>query len=137
MDKARQKTDKRLKEMEHEIGRIYENDPALKNIQKEYAKYMSMVQKRTEKAYKDFKDETDTNIKAEKKKAYMNEIQALTTGSKEYNALVKKVASVMANVNQKALDITNGAMNEIYALNYNQVADECKRVGIKVENGKK
>ena len=132
MDFARKQTDKKLEKMERDIGRVYADDPALKRIKKEYAKYMKTVQERTEAAYKAYTDETDADVKAELKKAYTDKVRALTMDSKEYNAIVKRFVAILAQVNQQALDITNSAMVDIYTINYNQVATECRRVGIKV-----
>lgn len=133
MDRARQVTDKKLQAMEDEIGRIYANSPALKRIRKEYAEYMKMVQKRTESSYKAYMDETDPDTKKDLKKAYTDEVRSLTLESKEYNKLIKKFTEVMAQVNQEALNVANGAMVDIYVENYNQVAVECRRVGIEVD----
>ena len=135
-DKARQKTDKELDIMEKEISRVYSKNLALISVQKEYAKYMSMVQGRTESLYKAYIDESDKNIKQEKKEAYMAELRALTIESSEYKKLIKKVANAITETNKQALDIVNDAMQEVYVINYNQVAEECEKVGIKV-NGKK
>ena len=133
MDRARQATDKKLQAMEDEIGRIYANSPALKRIRKEYAEYMKMVQKRTESSYKAYMDETDPDTKKDLKKAYTDEVRSLTLESKEYNKLIKKFTEVMAQVNQEALNVVNGEMVDIYVENYNQVAVECRRVGIEVD----
>jgi hypothetical protein len=38
----------------------------------------------------------------------------------------------MAKVNQEALDVVNESMAGVYCINYNQIATECKRAGIKV-----
>ena len=132
MDRARAQTDKKLNQMEREIGRIYENDPALKRIEKEYAKYMKMVEKRTEAAYKAYMEEDDAEAKADLKKAYSDEVRALTLDSKEYKKLVKRITSTLSEVNQKAVDVANNAMADIYMLNYNQVAVDCRKAGIKV-----
>lgn len=133
MDRARQATDKKLQAMEDEIGRIYANSPALKRIRKEYAEYMKMVQKRTESSYKAYIEETDPDTKKDLKKAYTDEVRSLTLESKEYNKLIKKFTEVMAQVNQEALNVANGEMVDIYVENYNQVAVECRRVGIEVD----
>ena len=93
---------------------------------------MKIVKESTESLYKSYVEEEDRDVKKEKKDAYMNEVRRLTLGSDKYNRLIKKMAEVLAKVNQKALDVSNKSMREIYAINYNQVADECKRVGIKV-----
>lgn len=131
-DRARIQTDSRLDNMEKEIGRVYQKSPALLAVEKEYAQYMGMVQDKTKAEYKAYIDEDDPDIKAEKKKAYMGKVRALTMESNAYNRLVKKIMGVLAEVNQQALDISNKAMREIYAINYNQVAEDCKKVGIKV-----
>ena len=135
-DFARKQTDKKLNQMERDIGRVYQNSPALSRVKKEYAEYMKTVQKRTQDAYKAYTSETDADTRLKLKKAYMDEVQTLTMDSKEYNALIKRFAEVIAQVNQQALDVSNDAMVSIYTMNYNQVAEECERVGIKVD-GKK
>ena len=65
----------------------------------------------------------------------MEAMRKHTFGSKEYTAIMDEYADAIAGANAKALDIANDAMIEVYTISYNQVADECKRVGIKV-NGK-
>lgn len=131
-DKARTQTDKKLRQMERDIGRVYRLHPALLAVEKEYAKYMGMVQEKTKAEYRAYMDEDDPDIKAEKEKAYMRKVRELTMESTQYNKIVKKIVGVLAEVNQQALDISNKAMPEIYAINYNQVAEDCKKVGIKV-----
>jgi len=135
-DKARTQTDKTLELMEKEISRVYNKNPALISVYKEYKQYMDMVQERTEGLYKAYIDESDKNIKLDNKKAYMDAIRALTIESADYRKLVKKIAKAITKVNKQALNIVNGAMQEIYVTNYNQVAVDCEKVGIKV-NGKK
>lgn len=132
MDNTHKQTDRILKDIEKAQGRIYRTDPALIRIEKEYARYMKMVQKRTEGEYKAYINAKGKDIEEECKKTYMDAIRALTTESKEYRDLVRRIASVLAEVNQKALDSVNEAMPEIYAINYNQVAEECRRAGIEV-----
>ena len=127
MDRARTQTDKKLDMIEREIGRVYKEYPALLAIEKEYAKYMAKVQKQTEKEYKAYKEDP------EQKQTYIDKVKALTLGSKEYARLTQKSARVLAEVNQQALEISNNAMLEVYAMNYNQVADDCRKAGIKVD----
>lgn len=131
-DKARQKTDKRLKKMERDISRMYKMHPALIAIRKEFAKYMKMVQKRTESSYNAYVNETDKDIKEDLKRVYMDELKGLTIQSKKYRRLVKKIVKTMAKVNQDALNIVNAEMVSVYTDNYNQVAVDCEKVGIKV-----
>lgn len=135
-DKARAQTDKTLELMEKEISRVYDKNPALISVYKEYKQYMDMVQEHTEGLYKAYIDESDKNIRLDNKKAYMDAIRALTIESADYRKLIKKIAKAITKVNKQALNIANGAMQEIYVANYNQVAVDCEKVGIKV-NGKK
>lgn len=132
MDKAREKTDKQLKTMERNIGRVYRTYPALIEVEKEYKAYMSMVEKKTNKAYNEYIKEKDINLKEELKKVYTEQLKALTIESKDYKKLVKKISRTLAAANQYALDIVNAEMISIYTENYNQVAEECERVGINV-----
>ena len=132
MDKVREESDKKLKSIERDIGRMYKVHPALISIRKEYARYMESVQKRVEGSYRAFIDESDKDIRQEKKEAYMDELKRYTIESPKYKRLVKKIVKVMAKVNQDALDIVNDQMPDIYTINYNQVAVECKKVGIKI-----
>ena len=118
--------------MERNIGRVYRTYPALIAVEKEYKAYMDKVKKSVSEEYEAYKNETDVTLKKELKQAYSDKLSSLTIQSKEYKKLVKKVAEVLAKANQYALDIVNAEMISIYTENYNQVADECKRVGIKV-----
>lgn len=127
MDEARRRTDKELNKIESKIGRIYESSPALKRIEKEYAAYMKKVQEKTADLYREYKET------GEGKKAYTDAVRELTVNSAEYNKLVKKFTEVMAQVNSEALAVSNDAMVDVYCINYNQVAVECKRVGIRVD----
>lgn len=131
-DRARQKTDKQLNEMERAIGRIYQNDPALNRIKKKYMAYMKDVEEATKDAYIAYKDETDTKRKAELKKVYMDEVKALTLENKKYKSIVSEFTHIMAGVNQQAIAISNSMMKKIYIENYNQVAVDCKEAGIRV-----
>lgn len=132
MDEVRKKTDKELKAMESKIGRIYENSPALKHIEKEFMTYMKMVQKKTESSYNAYINETDKDIKEKLKHTYADEVESLTIKSAQYKKLIKKFIKVITKVNQEALNVANKSMTEIYCMNYNQVAAECARIGIKI-----
>lgn len=132
MDKARKRTDKRLKSMEKAMGKVYKTDPALVAIKREYKAYMDMVLKRTQPAYVRFVSEKDIGTRNELKRAYQNELETLTVNAPEYQNLIERLVEVLADVNQKALDIANDTMLDIYVDNYNQVATDCKRVGFNV-----
>lgn len=132
MDRAREKTDRQLKLMERNIGRVYKLHPALVKVKKEYVEYMSMVERKTKASYRAYSSETDAEHRSELKKVYMGELEELTTKSKEYQNIIKKFVSALAQANQEAINIANSEMRKIYIENYNQVADECRKAGIKV-----
>lgn len=132
-DKARLQTDKKLNRLEDAIGRVYQTNPALLRAEKKYKDYMAKVKKETESAYKAFEEETDVEAKREKKNAYGEEVKKRTFGSKEYTKIVEELTRALAEANQQALDLTNQVMAEVYAINHNQAAEECRRVGIQID----
>ena len=93
---------------------------------------MERLQKATEGLFKAYKDEEDINAKKDAKNAYIAEILAQTIESKEYQRIISKLTASITKVNQKALDKINEITAEIYVINYNQVAEDCRKVGIKV-----
>ena len=134
-DKARQRTDKRLEEMEKRMSRVYRTDPALLAIKQKYDDYMDMVAKEVNSDYVAYQKETDMEHRQELKNAYKAKLEGLTIRSEAYNKIVDEFTTILAEVNQKSLDIANEQMLEIYVDNYNQVATECRKIGVKV-NGK-
>ena len=132
-DRARTKTDKRLNKIKNEIDSVYETSPDILSVKKRYMKYMASVKKKTEDAYNAYINEEDRDVKADKKKEYEKKVRRYTIESKEYKVLIKTIASTLAKVNQQALDISNDSMLETYVENYNQVAIDCKKAGIKVD----
>lgn len=132
MDSARKQTDKLLYNLERRIDSIYESDPSLKRIQQEYAKYMDKVESATMDAYLAYKDADDKESRDRLKRAYAEQVEALTLRNKTYQSIVKRFAKIMAGVNQRALDLVNAEMSTVYAINYNQIAVECRKIGITV-----
>ena len=131
-DKARIQTEKLLSKSEKDIEKVYTSNKELKKAIKEYTKYMERLQKATEGLFKAYKDEEDINAKKDAKNAYIAEILAQTIESKEYQRIISKLTASITKVNQKALDKINEITADIYAINYNQVAEDCRKVGIKV-----
>ena len=132
MDKARNKTDKILAGLERRVNAVYATDPSLLRIQKKYDKYMKRVKKLTSKSYKLYKNATDLDKKAIYKAQYQDELRMYTTGNMQYRKIIAEFIEIMAEVNQKALDLVNAEIVNIYTLNYNQLAEICEEVGIKV-----
>ena len=132
MDKARTRTDRKLKQIESEIGRVYKEDPALKRIQGEYARFMEKVQKESQKEYDAYVKESDRVKKVELKKAYSRKVEELTVKSGQFKDIMRRFSKVMAWTNQKALDVINDQMISVFAENFNSISEECEKVGIKV-----
>lgn len=131
-DRARQQTDKKLNKLEQDIDTLYRTNPELVKVQREYDKYMEHVQEETRDAYAAYDNESDSDKKEELRQIYADEVSKLTVNSKSYKKLCKQITKAFATVNQIALDMTNSVMAEIYAINYNQVAVDCRKVGIEV-----
>ena len=132
MDKARQRTDKQLKKIQKNIFKVYQNNQQLKKASKKYKAYMDIVKKRTKTEYEAFINESDTKLKSELKNAYISILRELTVNSKDYKKVVKEYARALTAANSEALKQINNKTAQIYADNYNQVAVECRRVGIEV-----
>lgn len=134
MDKARKETDKILRQLENRISRLYASDPFLLNVTQKYERYMEKVERSVAALYDDYLH-SGTEDREKTKKAYMEAVEGLTRGNSEYISIVAEFERVIADVNQRALDIVNEAMTEIYVINYNQISIDCRKVGIEV-NGK-
>lgn len=133
IDKAREQTDKILKEMERDIGRVYKTNPALLKSKKKLMNYLDKVKEQTKPEYDKYVNETDEKERKRLKKIYGDKVKELTFESKEYKKILKEFVETLSITNQSALNIVNDSMINIYTLNYNQVGEECKKVGIKVE----
>lgn len=132
MDKARRKTDRILADLERRIARVYSDSPSLRQIEQKYKKYMKSVKEATKDLYKAYKKETDADKKRELKKKYIDAVKRLTIYNRQYLKMMNEYTDVLADLNEQALNISNEAMAEVYVLNYNQLAVDCRKVGIKV-----
>lgn len=133
IDKARERTDKILKTMDRDIGRVYKTNPALLKSKKRLTEYLDGVKEKTKPEYEAYMNEKDEQKKKTLKKAYSDKVKELTTENKEYKKILKEFVKTLTTANQSALNVVNDSMIDIYTLNYNQVGEECKKVGIKVE----
>lgn len=136
MDKAREKTDKRLASMERKMQKEYRTFPALKAAEKKYLAYMKEVQQQTQEEYEAYSKATGED-RRELKQAYTDAVKKLTINSKEYKKVLDGFIDALTKANQAALSIANDEMVGIYADNYNQIADQCRKFGIKVNGSKK
>lgn len=134
MDRARKRTEKKLRNLEKRVKAIYANDPSLLHMQKKFEQYMKGVDEATHEAYLEYKNAEWGEMRDKAKRAYMEAVRGLTIENRMYRDMISKFTDVIAEVNQQALNLINAEMDDIYMLNYNQVAVDCKKVGIKVEN---
>ena len=132
IDEARQKTDKMLADLERRIEQLYMSDPSLIRMRKKYRAYMKKVEEQTKDAYDAYVNETDREEKTKKKVEYQDQVMKLTMQNKEYKKLCSDISMAIAKVNEKATKMTNEFVDNIYILNYNEVAVDCKKIGIRV-----
>ena len=134
MDRARKKTDKILDDMERRIAKVYTDSPALRRIQDKYIRYMKMVDDKTKDLYLAYEKEEDLEKKNLLKMQYSEKVQMLTLYSQQYKNIIREFVGILAKENQNALDIVNDNLDEIFVINYNQIAEECRKIGIHVIN---
>lgn len=132
MDEARKQTDKKLKDVERRVSDVYATDPSLLRIRDKYERYMERVARLTKDSYTAYKNAPEGEKKDELKKAYISDVERLTSKNAQYKNIISEFTRIMAQVNQKALDLVNAEMPEVYRINYNQVAKQCEEVGITV-----
>lgn len=122
--------------MERQIRKEYRKNSDLREAEKIFLRYMEKVKGKTQAEY-DAYINADDGEKKDLKKKYIQAVKSLTVYSKEYKKMIERVTRLLAKANQNALDIVNNEMVSIYTDNYNQVAEDCRRVGIKVNGRKK
>ena len=120
-DKAHVLTDKKLEEMEKHLSAIYSE--AQKDIQKKADEYFSKFEKADAEKRKLVKDGklTEGEYKAWRQGKIMY--------GKRFTAMKEDIAKQLLNVNQTATAYINGELPEVYALNYNALADTVDGVG--------
>lgn len=120
-DKMHILTDKKLEEMEKHLSAIYSE--AQKDIQKKADEYFDKFKKADEEKRKLAKAGKLTED--EYKTWRQNKIMY----GKRFTAMKEDVAKQLLNVNQTATAYINGELPEVYALNYNALADTVDGVG--------
>ena len=120
-DKAHRLTDEKLEQMEKRLSAIYSE--AQKDIQKKADEYFDKFKKADEEKRKLVKQGKLTD--EEYKKWRQNKIMY----GKRFTAMKEDVAKQLLNVNQTATAYINGELPEVYALNYNALADTVDGVG--------
>ena len=121
VDKAHRATDKKLEQMEKRLSAIYSD--AQKDIQKKSDEYFDKFKKADEEKRKLVKAGKLTD--EEYKKWRKNKIMY----GKRFTAMKEDIAKQLLNVNQIATAYINGELPEVYAMNYNALADAVDGVG--------
>lgn len=127
MDRARKYTDKELARMERAIAKIYKQ--ARHGIAKSWDAYMTEQKPKVEgllQAYEAAKKSGDKELMRKTGKEYSQALREVTLKDKYYREMIATTTKQLAYTNEKALDLINGKMNKIYAVNYNQFASEAK-----------
>lgn len=125
-DSAREMTDRELAMVSRQISLLFKKDKRLLLAQKRYSDFMKKVKEDTQELYEQSKSDEEA------KKAYVAEVKKRTLENREYRRLIDDVTKEIARVNQLAVDLMNSKSAKIYTENYNQVAEDCRKVGIKV-----
>jgi hypothetical protein len=111
---------------------MYKLSPDLTAVKNRLIRYMTSVG-RIVKPLFDKYESAPPEKKQAAKEAYSEAVRRYTTGSREYNAIIRDFVRVLSKVTQQALDAVNAVMPEVYKISYNQISEQCKEVGIKVK----
>lgn len=128
---AIQQTDKRLKEIEAELKKIYKT--AQKEITAEWTAYMNAQNayvKDLQEAYKRAKlYGTDAEAREVGRQLGIAKAER-TLQNQHYKDMVNDVTDRIARANQTALSYVNNEMPWFYTINYNQAARDLDKVGM-------
>ena len=120
-DKAHLLTDKKLEEMEKRLSAIYSE--AQGDIQRKANEYFAKFEKADAEKRKLVKAGKMTDDE------YRTWRQGKIMYGKRFTAMKEDIAKQLLNVNQTATAYINGELPEVYALNYNALADTVDGVG--------
>lgn len=120
-DKAHRATDDKLEEMEKRLSAIYSE--AQDDIQRKANEYFAKFEKADAEKRKLVKA---GKLTEDEYKAWR---QGKIMYGKRFTAMKEDIAKQLFNVNQTATAYINGELPEVYALNYNALADTVDGVG--------
>lgn len=126
-DRARQKTDSELKEIEKEVRKIYRQ--AEKEITTEWNAYMERGQERLDRLWQAYLDAPRGERRAAKQE-WQDAMRSYTLQNERYRAMVEDTANKITHANELAVAYVNNRLPDIYALNYNQNVAGEKELGI-------
>lgn len=120
-DKAHRATDDKLEEMEKRLSAIYSE--AQDDIQRKANEYFAKFEKADAEKRKLVKAGKMTEAE------YQSWRKGKIMYGKRFTAMKEDIAKQLLNVNQTATAYINGELPEVYALNYNALADTVDGVG--------
>ena len=120
-DKSHRDTDDKLEEMEKRLSAIYSE--AEGDIQRKANEYFAKFEKADAEKRKLVKAGKMTEAE------YTSWRQGKIMYGKRFTAMKEDIAKQLLNVNQTATAYINGELPEVYALNYNALADTVDGVG--------
>lgn len=123
MDKAHERTDRKVAAIEKQLRKIYSESE--KEICASWDAYMQTANEKIahlQKAFEDAKKSGDKEFARHLGKELAAAKRELTFANEQYNAMLKRTAEELLHVNETATAYVNGELPEVYALNYNFVA---------------
>lgn len=121
-DTARRWTNEELAKIEDEIRGIYSE--AKKGITQKWNAYMKRNQRHLAALYNSIETKEDLE-------KYQRELMLYTLQNQKYQEMIAETTRRITNANQIAVDYMNGKMPPIYAVNYNQAANDAATLGIR------
>jgi SPP1 gp7 family putative phage head morphogenesis protein len=129
-DKAHEQTDQKLQEMEKRLSDIYSR--ATQEFEQSWRTFWAEAKKEVadlQKEYDTAKASGDKEAMRKAGKELQRAKKKRTLLNKHYRVVTQNLAAELANVNATALAYINGELPELYALNYNALAESVDGVG--------
>lgn len=121
-DKARAYTDRKLEELEKELGRVYAR--AKTELEQTWREYMASFEEREKPFIRAILDAEHGGDEKTIKKAYVAHARFLrenTLQNNHYKRLVNDMSYKLANTDKAAYELVNNILPDIYAVNYNSL----------------
>lgn len=122
-DSARKYTDAELKRLENAIRREFGH--AYQNLNRKWEEYLNEHTangKPLHAAMQRAKDSGDSEALKKAKRKYQAYMREHTLKSSQYKRVRDSLAEALSNIDQAAVDLINGRLPGIYAVNYNLLA---------------
>lgn len=123
-DSAREYTDRKLNDLEKELEREYSR--ALDEVREKWNAYMKEFTARGDELLKSVRDAEragDAKAIAKARAAYTRYMQNATFQNMHYRELTDRISNDLAHIDQAAYRLANNLLPDIYAVNYNSLAE--------------